>query len=307
MKIAARYIFPRLILYFGLFALLAVSAPLSAREIPVYLLDMGTSPADYALVVNKKYQELHLYQGSPDGPSLQKKFRCTTGKNNNGTKNREGDKKTPNGVYFFRGILDDDQLPEKYGVRAFTMDYPNAFDRLLNKTGYGIWLHAVDEEARVEISYDTEGCVVVTNEDILELSELIALNATPIIIDDTISTASEDNLRDEREKILELVHDWADAWQNKDIDRYMDCYDERFHSYGRTKSQQRSYKENLNRVYKTIEVNLSDIRIYSYHDYYVVGFIQEYRSDRFYAKGPKKLYLSKAEDGVRIFAERMNR
>jgi len=307
MNITTRYISPNLMVSFYLFLLLAVSTSPSAAESPVYLLEMGHKPNDYALVVDKKYQEIHLYKNSRNGLRLHKKIRCTTGKNNKGTKSREGDKKTPNGIYFFRSILEDDQLPEKYGVRAFTMDYPNPYDRLFNKTGYGIWLHAGDEDERVEVSYDTEGCVVVTNEDILELSEIIALNATPIIIDDSISTASDNVLRDEREKILDFVHNWADAWQNKDIDRYMDCYDERFYSYGRNKSQQRSYKERLNRAYKRIEVNLSDIRIYSYHDYYVVGFIQEYRSDRFYSKGPKKLYLNKAEDGVRIFAERMNR
>lgn len=307
MNNTARYILLRRVLFLCLFMHLAVSTSLSAEEIPLYLLEMGAGADDYALLVDKKYQEIHLYKNSPDGPSLQKKFRCTTGKNNNGTKSREGDKKTPNGIYFFRGILEDDQLPVKYGARALTLDYPNSYDRLFNKTGYGIWLHAVDEDERVEISYDTEGCVVVTNEDILELSRFISLNSTPIIIDDTISAASADNLKAERQKVLDFVHHWADAWQNKDIDRYMDCYENRFYSYGRNKQQQRSYKQQLNRAYKTIKVDLSDIRVYGYHDYYVIAFIQEYRSDLFYSKGPKKLYLDRGGNGLKIFAERMNR
>ena len=87
----------------------------------------------------------------------------------------------------------------------------------------------------------------------------------------------------------------------------MDCYGERFYSYGRTKAQQRAHKEHLNRTYKTIEVNLSDIRLYSYYNYYVVSFIQEYRSNLFHSKGPKKLYLDKTENGAKIFAERMHR
>lgn len=307
MNFTGRYILLRPVLVFCLYLPLAISAPLSAQKIPVYLLEMGRSSDDYALVVDKKYQELYLYKGSPDGPSLQKKFRCTTGQNNIGTKNREGDKKTPNGVYFFRGILEDERLPTKYGIRAFTMDYPNDFDRLSNKTGYGIWLHAVDEDGRVEISYDTEGCIVVTNDDILELSEFIALNSTPMIIDDSLATTSHDNIKDERKEILDFIHNWTDAWQNKDIDRYMDCYGKRFYSYGRTKAQQRAHKEHLNRTYKTIEVNLSDIRLYSYYNYYVVSFIQEYRSNLFHSKGPKKLYLDKTENGAKIFAERMHR
>ncbi|MEA1997623.1 MAG: L,D-transpeptidase family protein, partial [Gemmatimonadota bacterium] len=146
--------------------LLLIPCRSTAREIPSCLMSSGDGrSSSYAILVDKKRQSLDLFKSSPQGPQLVKQYRCTTGKDNNGSKHREGDLRTPNGVYFFTGMREDETLPAKYGVRAFVMDYPNDYDRLQDKTGSGIWLHAVDDDSRVEISYDTEGCVVVTNDD----------------------------------------------------------------------------------------------------------------------------------------------
>ena len=284
-----------------------ISAAPVASGTPSYLLEMGRDGKDYALLVDKQEQLIYLYQGTQDGPKLYKQFRCTTGRNNNGTKLREGDLKTPNGVYFFRGILEDDQLPEKYGVRAFPMDYPNDFDQMRNKTGSGIWLHAVDEDDRVAKSYDTEGCVVVTNSDIMELSEYITLWDTPIIVDDSLDIPTSDDYSRERTSVLDFIETWRESWENKQIDNYMDCYDERFTGYGRTKAQHRSHKARLNRNYKTINVKLTDINVYSFHNYLVVSFNQEYRSDRYHSVGRKKLYLARDGDLYRILSERISR
>jgi murein L,D-transpeptidase YafK len=289
-----------------LFPLVAV-AELREQDKPVYLLEMSSDGHDYALLVDKQEQELYLYRGSEDGPRLHKRFRCTTGRNNNGTKLREGDLKTPNGVYFFRGILEDDQLPSKYGVRAFTMDYPNDFDRLRHKTGSGIWLHAVDEDRRVEKNYDTEGCVVVTNADIRELSSYITLWDTPIIVDDSLRIDSPDQYDSARKKVLEFISSWQTSWEQERLDDYMACYDERFIGYGRTKAQHRAHKKRLNRSYKKIDVDLTEISVYAFHNYLVVSFNQEYRSDRYHSRGRKKLYLTRDGDGFRILSERISR
>jgi len=290
----------------GIFAVV-FARPLPAGEHPYYILQMGQDENNYALLVDKKSQKIELFRSSPEGPRLVGQYRCTTGRNNKGPKNHEGDNKTPNGIYFFRGILEDEQLPARYGIRAFTMDYPNDYDRLGKKTGSGIWLHGVDDDNRVEISYDTDGCVVLTNQDILELSGYIKLRDTPIIVDDSLFTVSSAELESERAEIAAFTENWVSAWSNKEIDRYMDFYDERFQGAGRNKDQQRSHKSRLNKIYKKIEVDLTDFRIYQYHDYAVVSFIQNYRSDLFRSVGRKWLYLARTADGFKIFSERFLR
>jgi murein L,D-transpeptidase YafK len=280
---------------------------INAQNVPLYLMKMGENSNSYALLVDKKDQVVCLYKHTPDGPYLVKTYRCTTGKNNNGSKIHEGDKKTPNGIYFFRGILEDKQLPEKYGVRAFPIDYPNDYDRLENKTGSGIWLHAVNDDSRVEQSYDTEGCVVVTNSDIMDLSRYITTDRTPIIVDDSIVTVSPEKFNQDKEKLQSFLTSWVDAWQNKEIDRYMDCYHDRFYGTGRNKAEQRAHKQRLNKQYSKIKVNISDISIYRYHNYIVTSFIQEYRSNLFNSKGPKRLYLVPDQDSWKIISERFRR
>lgn len=297
--------FPKTVISLAAAVFLTVSLSL-AGELPEYILQMGASGKSHAILVDKKAQTLYLYKAGDNGPELVKQYRCTTGKNNNGTKIMEGDKKTPNGIYFFRGRLDGAKLPEKYGAMAFTMDYPNDYDRRDNKTGYGIWMHSVDDDSRVYVSYDTEGCVVVTNDDIRDLSRYIALRDTPIIIDDSLFTAPQDLIETERQELASLVERWRASWSGKDIDAYMDCYHEEFTGkLGMDKKAWREYKSRLNRQYRTIEVNISDLRIWRYHDYVVAMFIQEYRSSGLQSRGLKLLYILKDGDGWRIYSEKM--
>ena len=52
-----------------------------------------------------------------------------------GDKLVEGDKRTPEGVYFFQTAMDGKRVNyNEYGNRIFTLDYPNYFDRLEKKS-----------------------------------------------------------------------------------------------------------------------------------------------------------------------------
>ena len=44
--------------------------------------------------------------------------------------------------------------------------FPNDYDKDLGKTGYGIWLHGVEDDSRIEKANVTEGCVAFYNADI---------------------------------------------------------------------------------------------------------------------------------------------
>jgi murein L,D-transpeptidase YafK len=57
---------------------------------------------------------------------------------------REGDKRTPEGLYFFTEFIPPHKLPKMYGGVAVVMNYPNPVDRILKKGGGGIWLHGSD-------------------------------------------------------------------------------------------------------------------------------------------------------------------
>ncbi|PWG73998.1 hypothetical protein DF186_20170, partial [Enterococcus hirae] len=68
------------------------------------------------------------------------------------------------------------------GAAAFPLDYPNAWDRYNERTGYGIWLHGVDHKDPVRPPRDTDGCLALPNEEILRLAERLEPLVTPVIV-----------------------------------------------------------------------------------------------------------------------------
>ena len=110
----------------------------------------------------------------------------------------------------------------------------------------------------------------------------------------------------ERRELAGLVERWRVSWTGKDIDAYMDCYHDDFiGKEGMDKKAWRDYKSNLNRRYKDIEVNVSELKIWRYHHYVVASFFQEYRSSGLQTRGLKLLYMMKTNEGWRIFSEKM--
>ena len=144
---------------------------------PIYLGD----GAAHVLVVEKRTQTLRLY-GKRDGEVvLLQTYPCTTGQMP-GVKERRGDLRTPDGVYVVTDLLPGSRLPDVYGTLALPLSYPNAWDRRLRRSGYGIWLHGSDRLGSPFTPRDTQGCVIVRNEDLLDLAHIIVPEVTPVLI-----------------------------------------------------------------------------------------------------------------------------
>ncbi len=108
-----------------------------------------------------------------------------------GTKNKEGDNKTPTGVYFGIKLLSSDELPEDtYGPMAIVLNYPNPIDLVAKKTGSGIWIHGTNESTRLGPKKATQGCVILENAKLLKLVSLMRLNQVPLIITDSANTVT---------------------------------------------------------------------------------------------------------------------
>jgi hypothetical protein len=83
--------------------------------------------------------------------------------------------------YTFLGVskLKGPSLPSKYGICAYTLNFPDPIDKRLNKDGDGIWLHATPIERP---PYNSEGCIVVSDKDMKELIPYINVGKTFICI-----------------------------------------------------------------------------------------------------------------------------
>jgi len=281
----------------------ALTGPVSLEAKPGYLVPDGLlyphlQNPGYILVVDKFSQKAYLYQsGNVDNPF--KVYPCSTGENR-GAKSKKNDKKTPEGVYFITNSFKEKDLSSIYGVRAFPIDYPNPRDRKLGRKGYGIWIHGTNESLK---SRDTNGCIVFSNKDIVELAEYIGKKHTPVIITQKIKFVEGKELRKEGLELKKFIMDWVEAWQEGPIDLYMSFYREDFTASGKSWHQWRAYKKRLSEKYGTIDIRIDNLQILRENGIALAKFGQTYKADGFFSVGQKRLYLHKEGHEWKIIDE----
>ncbi len=154
----------------------------------------------------------------------------------NGTgKQRAWDRKTPLGVYFVTEKIDTRNLHEKYGVAAYALDYPNAWDRQKQRTGSGIWLHGVDRRNPSRPPRDTDGCLALPNEEISLLEGVIEPQVTPVIVAREVEWMTPEEINSRRREFHAVLETWKNSQAYGDLDTYLSLYadDFRFHDMDR--------------------------------------------------------------------------
>lgn len=183
----------------------------------VYL-ESEQQPA-YAVLVEKRSQKIFLY--AFDGTfRLFYQAACSTGEVS-GPKMLSGDKRTPEGVYFFTKEHPKRDLSPIYGSRAFPIDYPNLLDRAAGRGGNAIWMHGTNKPLK---PMDSNGCIVLRNQDIDKLAPYITLNRTPIIVVDRLSYSSANAMRRIRTSILSFMKKWEQALTSGTYHQYLSGY-----------------------------------------------------------------------------------
>lgn len=247
------------------------------------------------LAVNKDVQQLLLF--SNNSP-LQKTatMPCSTGQVR-GSKLREGDLKTPEGIYFIENFLDQGLDFERYGNLAYTLNFPNPMDRLAGKTGHGIWIHGRGHRIA---SFETKGCIALNLEDIREVGDEVRLGRTPVVIGRDIqweSSPSEDRSKISA-RLIRRTREWAEAWAAKKS-VFFDMYsaEDFSSSQGRDFAAFRNRKEALFRQYSWIDVWLHEPRVIRGPGYWVSYFGQVFNAPGFYSAGIKRLYWKEDDQG----------
>ena len=97
-------------------------------------------------------------------------------------KRREGDGKTPLGVYFITMWVGDRFLPELYGSGALGLNYPNEWDESRRRNGHGIWIHGEPRGLKSRAPRWSRGCLTISNPALEALAEAIEAQSIPVII-----------------------------------------------------------------------------------------------------------------------------
>ncbi len=217
MKITLRVCMMNLIWYYLFFAVGPVLA--SSSLLPGALISLPGS--EHAIIVEKKTQTLYVYASNQGRIDQVFKVPCSTGEVE-GPKNKAGDKKTPEGVYFLKDEYEDRYLTSVYGKKAFPSDYPNFLDLRLGKQGSAIWIHGTDKKLK---PMDSNGCIALDNENVLALSGYVRLDATPLIIVETLEFRPAAVLAEEKERVSAFLNDWVQALETGSYHTYLSFYD----------------------------------------------------------------------------------
>ncbi len=161
--------------------------------------------SEYQILISKKNKELILEKAG----EVVKKYHIASGKGGKGTKRRQGDSKTPLGVYriskfkessrfhYFIQLDYPNLIDAWYGYKNKTIDSKD-FKRIASaykkreappqdtKLGGFIGIHGlgVENEEKLTIHQEinwTEGCIALTNAEINDLRKFIGVG-TPVII-----------------------------------------------------------------------------------------------------------------------------
>jgi len=258
----------------------------------------GQNP-EYAVVVEKKTQTLFLYFF--DGEYRQVySTACSTGEVA-GPKMLAGDKRTPEGIYFFTKEHPKRDLSPVYGSRAFPIDYPNLLDRIADRGGNAIWMHGTNKPLNPT---ESNGCIVLRNKDIDKLAKHITLNRTPMIVVDRLSYISRDARTGIRKSLLSFLEKWGLAITSGTYHEYLSRYHADYVPDITWWSDWIKTRRVLGKKGVSISIAIKRRSIFKHGSVYTVLFDQVIRSpEREVYAGTRKLFLSNENGSFRIIGE----
>lgn len=181
------------------------------------------------LVVDAHRSRLYVYENREGELRFQQDFYISQGKLGV-NKQKEGDQKTPLGVYYVTSRLAGYRLPDFYGVGALPLSYPNEWDKLQGREGSGIWLHGTPSRNYSRPPLSSDGCVVLTNPDLRQVYAGVEVNKTPVVIARDAEFVPRQQVEAERGQAQAMVETWRSALQLQDLDLLRRHYASRFRS-----------------------------------------------------------------------------
>lgn len=208
--------------------------------VPAWLIELPQS-IDNVLIADTANATLHRF--TRHGEALQWSDERYMSIGLHGTRKQKAwDKKTPLGAYFITERLDTNRMHSKYGVAAFPLDYPNAWDRYNDRTGDGIWLHGMDRNLPGRPPHDTAGCLALPNEALQQLAQYLVPLVTPLIVTPKMRWATATEIQTTRLAFRSAVTQWRQSIQDGDLLTYLSLYSADFRYGGMDKAAWSAYR-----------------------------------------------------------------
>lgn len=274
-------------------------------RVPAYLLELPDSVSE-VLIANTATASMHRFVRS-GGSMVEKDQRYMSIGRNGPGKERAWDRKTPLGVYFITERLDTSKLDDKYGVAAFPLDYPNAWDRHEKRTGDGIWLHGVDHKNPQRPERDTDGCLALPNDEILLLANNIEPLVTPIIVARELQWTTAGELEKMRLEFRAALEAWRHSLAEGDLLAYLSIYADEFQYLDMDRDDWSAYRMSVFDARQLDDVTLQNVLLVAdpeEENLYLSRFTQVLLTDNGPVQTTKRLYWRRsAQNNWQIVAE----
>lgn len=259
----------------------------------------------HALLVDSRRSRLYVFENLDGRPHYVADYYVTLGKRGV-EKTREGDQKTPLGVYHITANLPRQKLSDFYGAGAYPINYPNEWDRRLGRNGYGIWVHGTPPDTYSRPPRASDGCIVLANPDLLSVGRFMQVGMTPVIIAEEIEWADAAAVQAERATLAAALEQWRLDWESRDTGRFLAHYSPRFHAGTQDLAAWATHKRAVNAGKSWIRVGVAQVSMLRYPNqanFVVVTFAQEYRSNNLSNTMRKRQYWQQEDGRWRIFYE----
>jgi murein L,D-transpeptidase YafK len=227
--------------------------------IPKAVLDISTEYKN-VFAVDVARSRLFVYDNIDGKLHFKSDYYITQGKFG-AFKTKEGDQRTPVGVYFVSESIPGPKLPDFYGPGALPINYPNDWDRYNKRNGSGIWLHGTPSDTYSRPPLASDGCVVLSNEDLRTLLSSAEVGKTIVLIGENLEFISQDTLEKERHGFNQLLNKWQQTVASGDESKILDYYAPDFRS-----SRGDSSTTWVGRQYRGLgnEIAIRDISLFQY-------------------------------------------
>ena len=185
-----------------------------AGHLPDVLIEAVPSRSK-VVVADTARSRLYLFDRSDGGWTMQGDWYASIGRGGT-AKRREGDLKTPLGVYFVTMWIAGRHLPELYGAGALGLNYPNGWDQQRRRDGFGIWIHGEPRGLRSRPPRWSQGCLIISNLAIETLADAIGEQSIPVIIGDRLHWLSPHHHERRRDEWLARIASLSGASETDD-------------------------------------------------------------------------------------------
>ncbi len=291
---------------FLILSFLLAAPALADGKLPAYLIRLPAS-VQTVFVAETSDAAFHRFDHA-DGQTIEYRGReyMSIGQGGAG-KQRSGDRRTPLGIYFVTEQLDTSKLHERYGVTAFPLDYPNAWDRRLERSGDGIWVHGVDPRGGVRPPRDTDGCIALPNDKLLGLEDRFLANVTPVVVASKVDWVDRGQVESLRAELERIVAQWADSLERGDWHAFLSLYDDEFRHWGMNKDEWTVFTVQTLGARAITAVTLDDMLLLGDPEeegLYLSRFRHAVSDGKTTVKITKRLYWRRSDSGaLRIIAE----